>query len=104
MSLASKFDEMKARFDSEAAGDLSAVFQYDIDGNHWSVSIDNGECTIAEGEHEDADVTLTLDEETFAGILSGEIDGMQAFMAGDVKADGNIMLAPQIEQIFPQNS
>lgn len=104
MSLASKFDEMKARFDANAAGDLSAVFQYDIDGSLWSVSIEDGECVIKEGQHDDADVTLTLNEETFLGILSGETDGMQAFMAGDVQADGNIMLAPQIEQIFPQQS
>lgn len=99
--LSTEFNEMKARFDPEAAGDLEAIFGYNIGGEQWHVKVANGECEIEQGPHEDADVTLTMEPDTFRDIMKGEKDGMQAFMAGELQADGDMMLAPQLEQIFP---
>ena len=42
-----------------------------------------------------------MDAETLAEVMSGETDGMQAFMAGRIKATGNMMLATQLATIFP---
>ncbi len=39
--------------------------------------------------------------ETWIGMVNKEVNGMQAFMSGQLKASGNIMLAQRIEQIFP---
>jgi len=33
-------------------------------------------------------------------ILSGDIDGMEAFMAGDYRADGNIILSQLLLYLF----
>jgi len=45
------------------------------------------------GVHENATITLDIsDHETCWGLLDGRIDGMKAFMEGDFRADGNIVL------------
>lgn len=100
--LANVFDDMKGRFNSSAAGDLDAVFQYQIeDGVPYYVVINDGTCETAQGEHDDPTVTLMMDSETLQEVLSGETDGMQAFMAGRIRADGDIMLATRLTALFP---
>ena len=35
------------------------------------------------------------------GVISGETDGMQAFMAGKLRAEGDMMLALKLSELFP---
>ncbi len=94
--------EMQNRFDSAAADDMDAVFQYDItDNGSWQIAINNGKCQIAEGNASEATVTLSMDQDTLASVLNGEIDGMQAFMSGSITASGDIMLATRLTDLFP---
>lgn len=98
------FSAMEQRFSSTAAGDLSAVFQYQIsDAEPWNVTVDNGICKVEQGEHSDPTVTLTMDSQTLEEVMNGETDGMQAFMTGRIQADGDIMLATRLSSIFPLN-
>lgn len=100
--LASVFTEMKNRFNAEAAEGTDAVFQYDItDGGEWMVTVQNGHCEVVEGSSEDATVTLRMDCETLEEVMSGEADGMEAFMSGRIQADGDIMQATKLAAIFP---
>jgi len=39
---------------------------------------------------DEADVTLTADEETFRSILSGDLDPTSAFMGGKLTVDGDM--------------
>ncbi|MBM6551785.1 SCP2 sterol-binding domain-containing protein [Marinomonas ostreistagni] len=96
------FETMVARFDATAAGDISAIFQFEIDdaSAHYIV-IDEGACELGEGEHDDPTVTLGMDSDTLKEVMSGEVDGMQAFMQGKIRADGDMMLATKLTQIFP---
>nr|WP_036514772.1 MULTISPECIES: SCP2 sterol-binding domain-containing protein [Nitrincola] len=96
------FTAMGDRFNAQAAGSLEAVFQYQIeDGEPWFVAISEGVCQIAQGEHDDPSVTLTMASDTLEEVMNGETDGMQAFMTGRIKADGDIMLATRLTSIFP---
>lgn len=96
------FEQMNTRFNPAAAAGVDEVFQYDIDGEgSWQVSVSDGECSVTEGEDADASVTLSMSPETLAGVMSGEVDGMQAFMTGDIKAAGDIMLATRLNDLFP---
>ncbi|MCB5162224.1 SCP2 sterol-binding domain-containing protein [Marinomonas algarum] len=96
------FDAMLVRFDANEADDMEAVFQFDLeDADDYYLSIEDGSCTMAEGEHDDATVTLSMDLATLKEVMSGELDGMAAFMQGRIRADGDIMLATKLTQIFP---
>ncbi len=95
-------DTMVSRFNASAAGDLEAVFQYHIEeGGEYYLAVAGSQCALVEGEHDDPSVTLILGRDTLSEILAGETDGMQAFMAGRVKAAGNLMLATRLTDLFP---
>lgn len=96
------FSQMGERFDATAAAGTDAVFQYDIsEAGQWSVTVKDDQCTIAEGGADDPTVTLMMDAETLEEVMSGETDGMQAFMSGRIKADGDVMLATKLAVLFP---
>jgi putative sterol carrier protein len=95
------FNQMNERFDADAASGVDEIFQYDIDDEYWHAIISDGTCQIVEGEHDDPSVTLSMDADTLKEVMSGETDGMQAFMAGRIKATGNMMLATQLTSLFP---
>jgi len=96
------FEAMVERFDSEEADGMEAVFQFEIDdSDHFHLVIEDDKCALQEGEHDDATVTLSMDLDTLKNVMSGELDGMDAFMQGKIRADGDIMLATKLTQIFP---
>lgn len=90
------------RFNADAAAGLDLVFQFNItDAGSYYLVVKEGTCDVQEGSNEDANVTLSMDAETFQGLASGETDGMQAFMMGKVQADGDMMLAMKLNELFP---
>ncbi len=100
--LSAVFTEMQSRFNAEAAEGTDAVFQYEIsDGGEWYVTVHDGGCSVSEGCSDEATVTLRMDSATLGEVMSGETDGMQAFMSGRIQADGDIMLATKLATIFP---
>ncbi|TDO98820.1 SCP2 sterol-binding domain-containing protein [Marinomonas balearica] len=96
------FDSMVDRFDADEADDMEAIFQFDVDeSEQYYVTVDDSGCTLEKGESDDATVTLEMDADTLKAVMSGELDGMAAFMQGKIRADGDIMLATKLTQIFP---
>lgn len=96
------FEAMLGRFDAYQADDMEAVFQFDLDdADSYHLTIEDGHCKMGEGEHDEPTVTLSMDLDTLKEIMSGELDGMAAFMQGKIRADGDIMLATKLTQIFP---
>jgi len=101
MSVASTFETLKNNFNADAAAGLDLVFQFNIeDDANYNLTIADGTCALAEGDHEDPSVTLIMSTETLNGIVSGETDGMQAFMAGQLRAEGDMMLATKLGELF----
>jgi len=96
------FAEMENRFNASAAAGTDTVFQYQIDDSeYWYVAVQDEQLTIAEGQHDEPTVTLAMDAATLQEVMSGETDGMQAFMSGAIRADGNIMEATKLATLFP---
>jgi putative sterol carrier protein len=98
------FDKMPEVFNPSAAQALDAVFQYEITGDgggSWNAAVKDGSCQILEGTHEAATVTLTMSCETWLAIVNKELNAMQAFMGGQLKIIGDIMLAQRIPELFP---
>ncbi|MCP4882080.1 MAG: SCP2 sterol-binding domain-containing protein, partial [Gammaproteobacteria bacterium] len=50
--------------------------------------------------HDDPDITMMMDVDTLKEVVSGELDGMQAFMGGRLKAEGDVMLGTRLGQLF----
>lgn len=98
------FDKMSEVFDPDAAQGLNVVFQFEITGDgggNWNIIVKDGTCDVIEGSHDEPTVTLTMSAETWLSMINQEINGMQAFMDGRLKATGDIMLAQRVEQLFP---
>jgi putative sterol carrier protein len=97
------FTKMPAAFNPGAAQGLDVVIQYEITGaggGIWHVIIKDGTCQVQEGTHDLPSVTLAMSAETWLGMVNKEVNGMQAFMSGQLKVSGDIMLAQRIEQLF----
>jgi len=98
------FGKMPEVFNTGSAQGMDAVFQFEISGDgggNWNVAIKDGACEINEGTHDAPTTTLTMSGETWLGMVNGEINGMQAFMSGQLKVSGDIMLAQRIPELFP---
>ena len=102
-SVADIIEQMKTRFNADAASGMDNVFQFSIeDGDNYYIAIKDGSFELGQGDHDDPSVTLILNSETLVNIMTGETDGMQAFMAGQLRAEGDMMLATKLGELFPQ--
>ncbi|WP_437883399.1 SCP2 sterol-binding domain-containing protein [Pseudomonas sp. LRF_L74] len=101
-SVADIVQSMKAKFNASAAAGLDLVFQFNIeDGENHYLVVKDGTCDVQKGDSPDASVTLIMDSATLKGITTGETDGMQAFMGGKLRAEGDMMLALKLTELFP---
>jgi putative sterol carrier protein len=98
------FDEMQKRFRPEAAAGVTAVAQWDItapDGTRiYQFKVDDGACAVSVGGAEPPKVTLGLSLPDFLRFVAGQLDGMQAFMAGQLRLSGDMMFAQTMQSWF----
>jgi putative sterol carrier protein len=93
---------MQSKFNASAAAGLDLVFGFKIeDGEDFFLTVKDGACDLTTGTSPDANVTLIMNTETLSGIVSGDTDGMQAFMGGKLRAEGDMMLAMKLGELFP---
>lgn len=101
-SVAEIIESLNSKFNADAAAGLDLIFQFNIeDGEIYHLIIKDGTCSVVQGENDDANVTLILNSDTLAGIVSGETDGMMAFMSGQLRVEGDMMLATKLGELFP---
>jgi putative sterol carrier protein len=100
------FDRMPDRFLADKAAGKNTVIQYDINlpegTESWQVIIADGTCTTAKGAEKEAAVTLVTSGPDFLRIISGKLNGVQAFMSGKLKIKGDMMLAQTMQGWFDQ--
>ena len=102
MSVNEIIQGMQSKFNASAAAGLDLIFQFNIeDGEKYYLVVKDGACAVHPGESDSPNVTLIMDTETLAGVMTGETDGMQAFMAGKLRAEGDMMLALKLGELFP---
>ncbi|UXY54825.1 SCP2 sterol-binding domain-containing protein [Pseudomonas tohonis] len=93
---------MQSKFNAGAAAGLDLVFQFNIeDGDNHYLVVKDGTCDVQQGDAPNPNVTLIMNTETLVGIMTGETDGMQAFMGGKLRAEGDMMLAMKLGELFP---
>ena len=98
------FQAMKERFAPEKTGGQTAVAQWDItapDGAHTrSVTMSPEGCDVTSGPADAPRVTLGMSLPNFMRFIAGKLDGMQAFMSGQLKLGGDMMFATMMQGWF----
>lgn len=100
-SVAELFANIESQFNPDAAAGMDVIFQFAIeDADTYHLIVKDSTCTLEHGEHSDPSVTLIMDSDTLKEIASGDLNGMQAFMAGRLRTEGDMMLATRLSDLF----
>jgi len=96
-------DELKQKLpnalDESGAAGVEAVIQFSVSTPCY-LSISGGAATVTDGEADDPRLTVTMADDDLVAMMQGELDGMTAFMTGQLQIDGDIMFAQQLGSLF----
>lgn len=100
-TVAQTIAKFQANFNPQAAAGMDYIFQFNVtDAETHCLTIKDGTCVASEGVNEDANVTFVTDTATLVAISDGSLDGMQAFMSGKLRIEGDMMLALKLNELF----
>jgi len=97
------FDALPQAVSPEAASHLTAVYQFILtgpEGGNWIFRLQDGKPSSSRGQTEKPDVTFEATATDWLDIASGKLDGMQAFMSGHLKVEGDMELARRFQSLF----
>ena len=104
LTIAELMEKMPGAFIPEKAQGVDAVIHFKFTGaepGDWNITVKDGKVDVAPGAAaKQANMTLTADSGDYIKIITGEMDGMQAFMQGKVKLGGDLNLAMKLMQMF----
>jgi putative sterol carrier protein len=98
------FDTLPKRFVAEAAKAIQAVFQFELAGDGggtYHVTVDHGSMAVNEGAHPTPTATIKMTGDDYVKMVNGQLNGAMAFMKGQMKVSGNVLLAQKMQAIFP---
>lgn len=96
------FLQARDRFDAEAATGLEACIQFSIpDAGDCYLVVSQSQCFLHAGVSAEPTATLTMELHTLIDVLEGSLNGMQAFMFGRIKAQGELSHATRLSELFP---
>ena len=96
---------MPDAFVPERAAGLDAVVQYRVSGEEagdWIVTVRDGKCTVEQGIAEKPRLTLRIDSKDLKEMMLGRLNGMQLFMHGRLKLEGDFGLASRFASFLSQ--
>jgi putative sterol carrier protein len=97
-------NELKKRFNPEAAKNVSASYLLQITGpggGTWVAKIDNGTLDVKPYEPTDqVDCSISVSSEDLELIMAGKMSAMTAALSGILAVDGSLGLAMQLVPIF----
>ena len=97
------FQQMLKHFDPLHAGDITATFQFTIEGEgggKWVFSISDGKCELKKGGISDPSVEILLSADTWLAIRSGALSSHEAFSGGKMKICGDFETALELRSLF----
>ncbi|MCX7608438.1 MAG: SCP2 sterol-binding domain-containing protein [Anaerolineales bacterium] len=103
LSIRELFAKMPSAFLAEKAAGVDTVIQFKLSGQEsgeWHLVIKDQTCEIAEGKHPAPKLTISADSTDLAKILTGAMDGMQAFMQGKLRLQGDMSAAMKLMSLF----
>ena len=100
MSAQEFFASLPERADAAKTAGMHNTYVFDIeDVGQWTVRVEDGTVTVAEGTGE-ADCTIRASEETLVKIARGEANPTTAYMTGKLKIDGDMGAALKLQKLF----
>jgi putative sterol carrier protein len=101
------FEGMRDSFKPEAAKDVNATVQYDIDTGEgvkqWSVTFADGSCSVKDSPTDDPRLTIAIGLVDFVRLILNQAQGPQLFMSGKMKLQGDMMWAMQMQNYFARD-
>lgn len=102
-SLRELLEIMPLGLDKEAAKDVEAVYQFEVSGDESFTAhlvVDHGQASFHEGPADNPGVVVKTPADVWLAVSRGELNGQQAFMSGQYKAEGDIMLLMKLGSLF----
>jgi putative sterol carrier protein len=93
-------ESLESRIDPAKTAGMTNTYLLDVDGQKWTVAVDDGSVKVTEGETGDADCTISTSEETFQKIASGDQNATSAYMTGKLKIKGDMGAALKLQKLF----
>lgn len=81
---------------------IKGIICYKITGNpsgSWTLDLKNGSGSLEKDSTKKADMTITIKDDDMMDLVSGKLNGQQAFMSGKIKIKGNMGLAMKMDAI-----
>jgi len=66
---------------------------------NWAIDLKNGAGAVTNTKHAKPDVTLVMKDADFIALSEGKLNAQSAFMKGQLKIKGNMMMAQKLEVI-----
>lgn len=94
-----------AEKDPETATAPNAIFQFELSGDGggtWVLNLTQGTTSdfVSTDPNPDAGATIHVSTEDWDSIMKGELNAMQAFMAGKIRVDGDMTLAMNLPNVM----
>ena len=100
------FDTLPQRFQPAAAKGMNAIFQFELSGDGggtYHVKVEDGSMTVVQGAAPAPSATIKMKGDDYVKMVNGQLSGTMAFMKGQMKIAGNVLLAQKMQTIFPPN-
>lgn len=98
------FGTLAQRFDATAAGELDAVFQWNLTGaqriEHFA-EVKGGNIHTAAGAHDRPTLTIEMSADDYLSMINGDLNGAFAFSTGRGRLHGPVRLAMRMQKLFP---
>ena len=103
-SVKNYFETLPKRFVPDAAKGVHATFQFELSGDNggtYHVKVDDGSIAVGEGPAPTANATIKMKGDDYVKMVNGQLSGTMAFLKGQMKIAGDMMLAQKMQAIFP---
>jgi putative sterol carrier protein len=94
------FATLESRVEESKTAGMTATYLFEVDGaGTWLVDVNDGKLTVTEGGNE-ADTTISMSEDNFEQLVSGDLNPTTAYMTGKLKVKGDMSAAMKLQKLF----
>jgi putative sterol carrier protein len=94
------FESLESRVDESKTAGMTATYLFEVEGaGTWTVDVNEGKLNVTEGG-DNADTTISVSEENFEKLISGDLNPTTAYMTGKLKVKGDMSAAMKLQKLF----